>query len=231
MSTPQGPHEPPIPSDPSQAPGYTPYPTYPAYPPAGYPPPGYPAYPQAGYPMPQMPPPPSAPKESNRTLWIILSVVGGVLLVACCVSCGVLVYVVAQRTSQVVQQTINSPAFQASITLSEFCSDERQQDYASAYLTLSSARRAATTQDAFVQQSEARDTANGTVRLCELSPGASLSGGDTAATTVTLSVRVQRTGGTPTTGTITFVEEGTLGTTTSFGDWKVDSVDPALSLV
>jgi len=225
MSTPSGPYDPTPPSGgyPQNPPPYQGYPPYPGevpqQSPYGQPPYGQQPYGQQPYGPPQVypgypgyPVPPQPQKNSNRTLWIILSVVGGVLVLAC-VSCVVLFAVLGS-------QLFNSPIFGSTIAVTEFCTDEKDQQYPQAYHLLSSSMQNQMTQDQFVQRSQSLDTSQGTVSQCQPTPSSTPQAGDTSAS---FDVRVTRgTAGTPTTGTITLVKES--------GGWKIDSIDPSLSL-
>jgi hypothetical protein len=202
------------------------------YPPQQYPPQQYPQYPeqqQPGYPAyPQYPggqqyygqpgqygtpvmPPPMPPKKSNKTLWIVLGTVGGVLLLACVGCVGVLAYLGSQAA--------NNPLIGSTLAATSFCVDEQGQEYTKAYQLLSPSLQGQMTEDQFVQASQAHDTADGKIETCE-----AVQGGDSSVTNTSASVEVTvtRTGGTTTTGNITLVNAG--------GAWKVDSIDPALSL-
>jgi len=227
MSTPSGPYDPTPPSggypqNPPPYPGYPPYPgAAPQQSPYGQSPYGQPPYGQPPYAPPQVypgypgyPVPPQPQKNSNRTLWIILSVVGGVLVLAC-VSCVVIFGVL-------IGQVVNSPGFASTIAVTSFCADERNQQYAQAYSLLSSSMQSQRTQSDFVQRSESLDTSQGTISQCQPAPAGNLQAGDTSAS---FSVTVTRGAGstaTTTNGTITLVKES--------GSWKVDNIDPSLSL-
>lgn len=220
MST-SGPYDP---NQPPTPPPYSPYPpTYPGaapgqplygQPPYGQPPygqpygapPMYPAYP--GY------PPPQPQKNSNRTLWIILGVVGGVLLLAC-LACVGIVYVVGQ-------QVASSPLLGSTVVVSTFCAEEESQDYAAAYNQLSANLQGQMTQDQFVSRSEALDTSNGTVSQCSPAPSGDAAQG---SSNVSFDMTIQRDlNGTTSssTGTITVVNSG--------GSWKIDTIDSSLGL-
>jgi FHA domain len=128
----------------------TPY-DIPGYAPNAVPPPPYTAYGQDAqqgyqppaqgfqsaqpYPPPYAPPPYAPPAtpgfagnvappkgRSRRTLWIILGIVGGVLLLTC-IACGVLVYAVRSTPTK---------------TLTDYCNDLKNKDFQSAYGELSS---------------------------------------------------------------------------------------------
>jgi hypothetical protein len=76
------------------------------------------------------------------------------------------------------------------------------------------------TQDQFAQRSQSLDTSQGTISQCQPTPSDSFQPSDASAT---FDVRVTRgTGSAPTTGTITLVKEN--------GGWKIDTIDPSLSL-
>src|SRR5215831_13960163 len=102
--------------------------------PSGYPEQGYPAYPQGGYspapapgypyPYPYAPPPP----RSNRTLWIVLSIVGGVVVLVC-IGCVALFTVFGRFFGDIIQ-----PTFVAT----QFCHDLQTPDYNVAYRLFSS---------------------------------------------------------------------------------------------
>lgn len=245
-SGPHGTHDSDGPTENMPAP-YPPYPPYPGYPPPypgaapGQPyaqqppygpPPMYPAYP--GY-------PPLPQKKSNRTLWIVLGVVGGVLLL--CVICGV-------AGIFLVQSVLKSPVVGATITVSEFCADEQTQQYTSAYDLFSPNLQSQITQDDFVSRAQRFDAANGMVSDC--TPSTSSAQVNDTTATFTLSVvrggslpststgddsTPPSTGASPTataaTGTTTppTTSTGTITLVENNGDWQIDAIDSSLGLM
>jgi len=224
-------------SQPPQYPPYPPYPSYPDYPPpeqpstgAGgppypppgtgypYPPQGYPAYPQGayppgpGYPYPYAPP----PRRSNRTLWIVLSIIGGAALLLC-VGCIALVLVFGSMFVQPISVAAN------------FCNDLQSQRYDAAYSLFSSDLQSRITLEQFTTFALGTGGA-GPVTHCTVSSGDS-SDIQFGETTVTLSLTLTRSGsqsasigGSDTTqsGSITVVKEG--------DDWKIDAISSTLQL-
>src|SRR5581483_9841045 len=154
-------------------------------------------------------------KSSNRTLWIILGVVGGVLLLAC-ISCVVLSVVVSRSVA-------NSPIFGSELTATEFCADEQQQDYAAVYNLFSSNLQSQMTQDQFISRAQQLDSESGAVSDCSPTPDSSQLGNASATYEVTVT---RGAGPAPTTsdGPITLV--GANG-----GTWQVDSIDQSLGLM
>lgn len=251
MSTPSGPYDQTPPpnqgageygQNPPPYPGYQPYPgTAPN--PYGQPAPGQPTYPQPyppqpyGAPYPGYPVPPPPQKRSNKTLWIILGVVGGVLLLACVSCAGLAIWGFSQ--------VANSPIFVAT----EFCADEQAQNYNSAYNLLSSNLQGQISQTQFVQDNQNADSASGTVSACDAVPADAAD--QSSGTSQSFTVEVTRGGsspgsagdtgsggdtgiggssggtgtsalGTTTTGTMTLIQEN--------GSWKIDSIDQSLGL-
>jgi hypothetical protein len=210
MSTP--PYEPPF--GPPSGQQYEPQPptTPNPYPPAQPPYPGYPTYPQypgyAPYGPPQVAPAPA--KSSNRTLWIILGSVGGVLLLLCliCTVGGIFL----------VRGLAGSPLLGVSTTVGFFCAAEEQQRYDSAYSQLSSNLQSSISQDQFTQESQNQDTASGTVKQCEVAQDGNPP--QLGSTTSSIDISLTRNGGTAQTGTVTLVDES--------GSWKIDSFDTTL---
>lgn len=227
MTTPSGPYDP---NSPQNPPPYSPYPPYPPYPPTypgaapeqpyGPPPYGAPPYGQPYGAPPMYPPyPPSPPPQSNshKTLWIILGVVGGVLLLSC-VACVGIVYFAGR-------QFANSPILGSTIAVSEFCTDEEQQDYVSAYNQFSTQLQGQISQDQFVSRGQQLDSTNGPVSHC--TPSVSTTGAAPSSSSATFDVTVERstsTGTQPTTAT------GTITLVNSDGSWKIDAIDSALGL-
>jgi hypothetical protein len=227
---PQAPHPPyagypPPPSPYAPGPGAS----YPAYPQAPYGQPPYPQapygqppYPQATYPQPpayqppygpeypypQVPYPPAPPRQgSGKTVGIIIAVIAGVLILTCVAVSILLVSVFRQVGNFVAPYTVAN----------EFCIDEEQQNYLSAYQLLSSGVQQRYSQQEFLTFSENRDNNTGKVVNCTIES----TGQQITATTATLSVSVQ-VGDSTNTGSITLVKEG--------NDWLVDSADPSLQL-
>jgi hypothetical protein len=158
--------------------------------------------------------PPQPQKNSNRTLWIILGVVGGVLVLACLACVGLVIFLGSQVAS--------NPIFGSTLAVTSFCTDEETQRYDQAYKLLSSSMQSQTLQDQFTQRSQSLDTSQGTVSQCEPTPSGNFQPSDTSAT---FDVQVKRgTGSTATTtnGTITLVNQS--------GSWKIDSIASSLGL-
>jgi hypothetical protein len=233
---PQGPTE----AQPSQYPPYPQYPSYSAYPPPEqpsmggggqpypppppgypYPPQGYPAYPQGayppspGYPYPYGPPPP----RSNRTLWVILSVVGGVLLLVC-IGCAALFVIIGRFAGDFVQ-----PA----IVVTNFCSELQDQNYTAAYGLFSSDLQTRVSLNQFTTLAEGTGGA-GPITDCTVS-GSSGSNVQFGSNSVTLPFTVTRAGatgagsggsGVEQRGDITLVKEG--------NSWKIDAISASLQL-
>lgn len=226
MSTPSGPYDPTPPSGgyPQNPPPYQGYPPYPGevpqqspygQPPYGQqpygqqpygPPQVYPGYP--GYPAPQ------PQKNSNRTLWIILSVVGGVLVISCLACVGLIVFLGGQLFS--------SPVFGSTLAVTQFCTYEKDQQYPQAYRLLSSSMQNQMTQDQFTQRSQSLDTSQGVVSQCVPSTSGTNLATDTSASFPVTVTRGTGSTATTTNGTITLVKES--------GSWKIDSIAPSLSL-
>lgn len=226
MSSPTNPYGyPPNPEQPGQ-PGQPPYPQqpYPAYPtypsmpdqpygtpPAGYPypPQGYPAYQQGG--MPPFAPPAPPQRQRNTTLWVVLSIVG-VLAVVACVGCGIFAFGIGNLV-----QKVGGPA----IVTGQFCAELQAANYSTAYDRLSSGLQAQVTRDAFVSALQQRDSTDGSITQCSVQSnnGSGVRLGDTTAA---LPLTVERTS-TTVTGSIQLVKEGTT--------WKISGIDPSLHLL
>jgi hypothetical protein len=205
------------PPSPPYAPG--PGASYPAYPQAPYGQPPYPqtTYPQPpayqppygpGYPYPQVPYPPTPPRQgSGKTVGIIIGVIAGVLILACVAVSILLVSVFREVGTFVAPYT----------AATEFCLDEEQQDYLSAYQLLSSGVQQRYSQQDFVTFSENRDANTGKVVNCTIES----TGQQLTATTATFNVTLQLSDGAHT-GQITLVKEGS--------NWLMDSADASLQL-
>lgn len=232
MSTPSGPYDPtpPFGERPQNPPPYPEYPTTPSYappsspygpPPYGQPvygqqpygaPPVYPGYPgYPGYPVPPQ-------TNSNRTLWIVLSVVGGVLVLSCVLCVGVFFWAGSR--------ILGSPLIGSATTLGEFCSYEERQNYQQAYGLFSSNLQNQMTQSQFAQASQNHDTTSGPVTYCSTSASSQGNAPQASDTSASFPVVVTRGSGSTATsanGTITLVKQN--------GAWKVDSVDQSLGLI
>lgn len=200
----------------SQPPPETPpyAPTQPPYQPTQYGAP--PVYPQPMYvPAPQ-------PPKSNKTLWIVLSIVGGVLLLLIGL-CGAIFYSAGKAvsnfsttivaTSTAIQQTSVADEEPPQKEAENYYLAISVQDYANAYSIYVApnvqVNGTTLTQSAFIQQAQARDT----------------SGGDVTDYTATadpndptkVTVQVTRQGGSPYTVHLTFTQ----------GDfqWMINSFD------
>ncbi len=227
MSTPSGPYDPTPPSgeypqNPPPYPGYPPYPgDAPQQSPYGQSPYGQPPYGQQPYGPPQVypgypgyPVPPQPQKNSNRTLWIILGVVGGVLVLACVLCVGGVFFLGSQL--------FNNPTIASTIAVTNFCADEESQQYVRAYNLLSSSMQSQRTQSDFIQRSQSLDTSQGTVSQCQPTTSSTNPATDTSASIPVTVMRGTGSTATTTNGTITLVKES--------GGWKIDSIDPSLSL-
>ena len=211
------PEYPPQPEYYGQAPGYPAYaqgnpPTQPSQPypqPAPQPYPPYQPYPG------QYAPPPMPPKKSNRTLWIVLASIGGVLLLLC-VACSVLAVALG---GQIGKQL--GPAFGAAYTLGTFCAAEQDQDYSTAYAQFSSNLQNQLTSDQFASNAATQDSENGKVTNCA-TDSSDPNGTSISDNQVMFTLRVQRANGPTTTGSVTLVKEN--------GDFKIDSLDSSLGL-
>jgi hypothetical protein len=231
MSDPNEPTDPNI----QRTPDYPPHPDYYAQPPGS---PGYPSYPQGNpptqpqqsypYPQPgaqpyppyqpypgQYAPPPMPPKRSNRTLWIVLGSVGAALILIC----GVCAFAVIALGGQIGKAL--GPVVGASVTLSNFCLAEQEQDYSTAYGQFSSSLQDRLPEETFITNAQTHDTSDGKVTDCSTSSSGS---GSTSISsdTVVLTLRVIRVDSPATTGSVTLVKEG--------NNYKIDSIDPSLNL-
>ncbi len=228
MSSPNDPTDPNI----SRAPEYPPQPDYYAQMP------GYPAYgqgnpptqPQQPYPYPQSPaqpyppykpypgqyaPPPMPPKQSNRTLWIVLGSIGGALVLIC----GVCAIAAVALSGQIGKAF--GPIVGASVTVADFCVAEQDQDYATAYAQFSTNLQNQLTSEQFATNAATHDTSDGKVTSCSTDSSNS-SGTSISDNQVTLTLQVKRADGPTTTGNVTLVKEGS--------DFKIDSLDSSLGL-
>jgi hypothetical protein len=219
------PQYPPQPEYYAQAPGYPTYaqgnpPTQPQQP-YPYPQPNTQLYPPyQPYPG-QYAPPPMPPKQSSRTLWIVLGSVGGGLLLVCGL-CSFLAYAVF---SQVGKQL--GPALQASVTLADFCVAMQDQDYAKAYATFSTDLQGRVTEDQFTSNATKLDDDLGHVTNCSTSSSVSSSGDSNGLTIsdnmVTLNVGITRSGG-ASSGETTNTTSGLFTFTKQGSDFKIDSM-------
>jgi hypothetical protein len=209
-NTPQYPQQPYPYGQPGQ-PANTPpqYPGYPQYPQGqpGYPP-GQPYYAPGSVPPPQQ-------KKSNRGLWITLSIVGGVLLVAC-VACSIFV-VGALRGAT------SNPLVSSTIATGLFCGYEQQQAYDQAYGEFSSTLKQQVTLDQFTQAAQQHDTASGVVKTCKVDTSSSSASPQISNSQVVLPVVVTRSQGSVTTGNITLEKDGS--------SFKISAVDSSLNLL
>jgi hypothetical protein len=222
------PEYPPQPDYYAQRPGYPTYtqgnpPTQPAQP---YPYPQPNAHPYQPYPG-QYGPPPMPPKQSNRTLWIVLGSVGGALLLIC----GVCAFVAIALGGQIGKQL--GPAIGASVTLADFCTAMQEQDYATAYTQFSTDLQGRVSEDEFTTNATKLDTDQGRVTNCSTSSSVSSSGDSNGPTIsdnqVTLNVGITRTGGAANgettntaSGSFTFIKEGS--------DFKIDAIESIFEL-
>jgi hypothetical protein len=187
-----------------------------ANPPYGYPPYPYPPA-QYAYPYPYAVPQP--PRESNRALWITLSIVGGVLLVVC-VSCSVLFAISIGRAANNVNQFLGP-----TIAADTFCMDMQEQQYAVAYGQLSRTLQSQMTQSQFVSAANARDQASGPVTGC--TPDTSSPRGGANGAPALVHVTVTRGSGSG----ADFTSSGDLTLVQEDGTWKVDAIDSSLGLI
>lgn len=188
--------------------GYPPYP----YPSAAYPPPT-----QYGHPYPYAVPQPA--RGSNRTLWITLSIIGGVLLVVC-VSCSVLFAISIGRAANSFNQLLGP-----TLAATTFCVDVQDQEYSAAYDQLSRTLQSQMTRDQFVAAASARDQASGPVTDCTPDTNSPPTGTSESPTLVHVTVirGSDSSGGAFTyRGNLTLVQEGST--------WKIDAIDSSLGL-
>jgi hypothetical protein len=189
---------------PGQPPNSYPYPAQPGYGQPAYGQPGYGQYPYPyGYPYPQ------PQKRSNRTLWIVLGIVGGVL-VLCIATCAVGIALLSGPLAN---------AIGPSVTAASFCAEEEQSNYTAAYNLLSTTLQQQMGETQWDQANQAREASNGVVQNCApvTSSGLSVSGN-----TATIQLQLTLNDGTHT-GPITLVKEGSR--------WKIDSIDPGLGIL
>jgi hypothetical protein len=199
---------------------YPPYAPYPPYPQPGYPPPGYwpPGYQVPGYPPPR--------KDNTRTVYGIIAAVLVVGIVLC-VGCGLALSSYGNLVSHSLSGSL------ASLTVDELCLDEETQDYSSAYTLLSSNLQQQLSESQFTTDGQQHDSTLGQISTCTQQGPAvsSTSTGVTAtlAITRTLTPTPDASGNAPApqasnyTGQVSLVEES--------GQWKVDQVDSALSML
>jgi hypothetical protein len=201
----------------------------PTVPPPGYePPPGQPQYPQGQYPPVQAPYPypypappgygqppypysypyPQPQRRSNRTLWIVLGSVGGVLVLLCA-ACAVGIGLLSNQIGGFIGPIA---------TASSFCVDEEQADYASAFTLLSTNLQGQYGEAGWEQANRAREVSYGPVQNCApVSSGLSVAGN-----AATMRLQLTLNDGTHA-GPITLVKEGS--------QWKIDTIDPGLNLL
>src|SRR5262249_30927114 len=166
-----------------------------------------PAYPQGAYPpgpgYPYAPPP---PPRSNRTLWIVLSIIGGVVLLVC-IGCIAIVLVFGRSFVQ--------PAFVAT----QFCQDLNTQNYSDAYSLFSSRLQSQVSLSAFTTLAQGA-AGSGQITACTVSSAGdgNIQFGDTTAT---LPLTITRSG-TSQEGDVTLVKENDA--------WKIDVISPSLQL-
>ncbi len=225
MSTPTNPYGyppyPEQPGEPSQAgqPQY-PQPQYPMYPsspeqpygappPGYYPPQGYPAYPQGG--MPPFAPPVAPPRKRNTTLWVVLSIVG-VLAVLACVACGIFAFGIGNLV-----QKVGAPA----IVTGEFCAELQQANYSAAYDRFSDNLQSRITREDFVSTNQQRDSSLGPITHCTVTNGDSQDV-HLGSTSASFPLTITR-GSISYTGTISLTKDGT--------HWKIYDLDPSLHLL
>jgi hypothetical protein len=178
--------------------------------PGGYPsyPGGQPGYGQGEYgqQMGQMPPPAPPRKRSRRGLWIALSIIAVVLLLACG-GIGLLIYNAAQIALQPLQAA------------QHFCDDLKTQDYTAAYTLLSINYQGKVTQTQFTQGSQLHDQIDGKVQNCAPASNNNFSFNlGNGPTTASFNATVTRNKAF--TGKISMVKESSA--------WKVDALDPSL---
>ena len=178
----------------------------PGQPPYPYPYPQQPGYGQPPYPSPY--PYPKPARRSNRTLWIVLGAVGGVVALLF-VGGTVLFGLVFGQIGGLIGPIA---------TASSFCADEEQSDYASAYALLSTGLQRQYGEAGWYQANQTREAGNGVVQNC----GPVSSGLSVAGNTATIQLQLALNDGTHT-GPITLVKEGS--------QWKIDSIDLGLGLV
>jgi hypothetical protein len=213
---PRTPEYPPQPDYYAQAPGYPTYAQgsqpqqpYPTSQPNSQPYPPYQPYPG------QYLPPPMPPKQSNRTLWIVLGSIAGALVLVC----GVCAFAAIALGGQIGRAL--GPAIGASVTVANFCLAEQEQDYAKAYAQFSTTLQNQLTSEQFATNAAAHDDSDGKVTDCSTDSSAT-SGTSVSDNEVTLGLRISRANGPTTTGNVTLVKEGS--------DYKIDSLDSSLGL-
>jgi hypothetical protein len=239
------------PNNPEGIPNYPPQPGYPPTTPAQpgpYGQPGYPAqpqgFPQAGaptpypypYPYPHAPAP-MPPKQSNKALWITLSVIGGFLILSC-IAGSVLIFYSVRGVAGTIENTIAPLA-----TAASFCTDEARQEYTAAYNLFSSSLQAQESQDAFTQASQQHDSAEGQVTTC-IPATRGRNAPSVSGNTATITIEMVRGGSSPDSSYATPTPGGYGGTsttgTTYTGDltlikedgvWKIDSIDSSLPIL
>ncbi|MGO8947571.1 MAG: hypothetical protein ACLQUY_07890 [Ktedonobacterales bacterium] len=243
------------PTDPSGQQGYPQYPQPPqppysqppTQPPYAQPPyaqpPAYPPYPQQPAYQPQYYPPPAQPpkKGGSGRVFLILGIIALVLIVGCvglCTAAGfgarILGTAISTKASQLATQVGTELASAgAEATVNEFCSDESNQDYTSAWADLSPSLQQQYSQSQFTQDSLQQINTLGPVSACEVQGLPSVSG-----STASIPVMVTRTltptpdssgnSGAPVTsnatGQITLVED-------SSGNWTISSIASSLNLL
>lgn len=149
--------------------GQPPYNQPPPYAPTQYGAPPYGAPPTPGYAQPQ----PQA-KKSNRTLWIVLGIIGGILLLACggcAVALGLIGRGVQQTVNTVstsIEQTATAVSAQgAQVTAEAYYAAIQAQDYTTAYSYLDNnlvtSDNQPLTQALYTQAAQGRDTSLGQV--------------------------------------------------------------------
>src|SRR5262249_51249450 len=148
--------------------------------------------------------------RSNRTLWIVLSIVGGFVLLACiaCVALGIVFTNFAGNFIKPVG------------VVTQFCQDLRAQDYTDAYDLFSTNLEARITRADFINRSQRIDSSDGFVTACRVTSGDGTNV-QVDASTVTLPVTITRNGNAQE-GNITLVKDGDT--------WKIDTLDPSFRL-
>jgi hypothetical protein len=155
------------------------------------------------------------PKQSNRTLWIVLGAVGGALVLIC----GVCAFAVIALGGQIGRQF--GPAFNAAYAVGIFCAAEQEQEYAKAYDQFSSNLQNQITSEQFASAAATHDSEEGKVTNCA-TDSSDPTGTSISDNQVMFTLRVSRADGPTTTGSVTLVKEG--------GDFKIDSLDSSLGL-
>jgi hypothetical protein len=145
----------------------------PPYGPTQYAGPAYGAQPVPGY------MPPQQPRRSRRTLWIVLGIFGGLIVLSCAV-CGILFATGVGFFARTVGAPVN--------VVNQYYNAIEKQDYTTAYsylgTNLTTSNGQTVTQDLYTTAAQALDTAKGTVK--SFTVGVPSVTNNTASVTVTV---------------------------------------------